>query len=104
MRWRRRVFAVLLVLVVALGGWIVYLAKTSPDPHAEPGWTRLKDLPRARGEAAGALAIRVDPSAPSETPEHLAVIGGIASAGRTVPWVDFYDASSNAWARGPDLP
>jgi N-acetylneuraminic acid mutarotase len=93
-----------LALAVAFTGWAVYLATSAPDPQARAGWTRLKDMPRPRGEAAGTLATRVDVDEASQTTERLAVIGGLSGPGRTVPWVDFYNPETDEWVQGPDLP
>lgn len=99
----------LLSLVVLFAGLIAYLALTTPGPREAPGWGRLPDLPRPRGEFAAAVGARVGDCPPenpacSASPVRLFVMGGIGGLGRTVDTVDIYDPEEEAWSAGPSLP
>lgn len=97
--WRvlRYTVLVLLAVLVLSGGLAAFLALTAPGPHAAPGWTRLKDMPEPRGEAAMAA---VEAAAAAR----VYVLGGISGLGNTVATVSVYDPGADTWSRAPDLP
>jgi N-acetylneuraminic acid mutarotase len=82
---------VLAALAVIAVGTVTRL--TNPEPREVAAWEALAGLPQARGEGAAAV---VD--------GRLAVIGGLAGAGRTSDAVTFYDPDRDEWSVGPPLP
>lgn len=102
----KRLLSLVVALAVLFAGWATAIAVTTPDPQPRAGWTRLKDLPRPRGEMTAAVVARLDGSAAGTgAPERIAVVGGLEGLlAATSRAVDFYDPSADRWTRGPDLP
>jgi Kelch motif protein len=102
---------VLLMLAVALGAFLGYLATSSPQPRdASPGWVRLRDMPHSRGEVGSAVvtAVRNGPNICAKPPcpeQLLYVVGGLrGTAAKAVDLVDVYDPEGDVWSIGPRLP
>lgn len=102
---------VLVVLLVVIGAFIgnILTSNSYPRPEAA-GWVRLKDMPRARGEAGSTIVLPGPPGTPDICPKgscspELMVAGGLRGPfATTVASVDILDAGTGRWRAGPNLP
>lgn len=108
-RWIKRSLFAIVVVFIMFTTFVVYLGVTSPEPR-DSDWQRFEDLPRPRGEAAGAVGARLtdDQTAPGDPGgsalDQFFVIGGLSGLGSTVDAVDIFDPGTNTWTQGPPLP
>ena len=107
----RTVALVLVVLLVIGGAFIGNILTGNPYPRPEgQGWIRLRDMPRARGEAGSTIVTPGPPGTPDICPRgscapQLVIAGGLRGPfGTTVASVDILDAGTGRWRLGPNLP
>lgn len=87
-RTLRRLLRLIIIVVIALALVVVGLRVTNPRLSERGGWSRLRDLPAARGEVASAVG-----------DGKLYVIGGLRGLGTVADAVSVYDIEADRWER-----
>lgn len=86
--------AALLGIAVGVAGFLAIRLLSAPAPRPADGWALLAEMPKPRGETAGAVA-----------DEHLYVVGGMTGLDFAASAeVSVYDPWRDAWLAGPSLP
>jgi N-acetylneuraminic acid mutarotase len=92
-RWLWRLIKTVATLVLLAAAALFALRLTNPEPIDSRAWSRLVDMPGARGEvAAGCVGAR------------LVVAGGLSGFGGTSRDVHVYEIENDRWRRGASLP